>query len=363
MFHTSFNFYNNNKLFNKNIKKQDKEKEKDKDKNKFLINIGKNTIKKSIYKNEIKENCSFVSRSNQMSNYISPINKKNKKIINISNKKQNKSNIGYNNISRAFNHKKCSSMKYIDNNSNSLNIEINYRKKNNVNKSYEEIKRKRDKSEKSDKKQYLATCKKNNKRKLINLSFKSQKKKLNSVGNSNYNSNYSLNKNIICLKKYKGPIDLRNIAVGNSGTDICDEIEKIIKNKNIRIHRVNPYKLLCWKNKELIEINIYLLFEDTKNINKKNYMNDINNSINIINFDSNDLEDNFKYNNTFNGFYSSKESNKSNDGHFKNSLKKNIYYINILSQKDKMNGNKNTFELINKLIYNTFSLSKYNKQC
>ena len=125
LFHTSFNFYNNNKLFNKNIKKQEKEK----DKNKFLINIGKNTIKKSIYKNEIKENCSFVSRSNQMSNYISPIHKKNKKIINISSKKQNKSNIGYNNISRAFNHKKCSSMKYIDNNSNSLNVEINYRKK------------------------------------------------------------------------------------------------------------------------------------------------------------------------------------------------------------------------------------------
>ena len=354
---SSFNFYHNNKLFNKNIKKPEKLEKPEKDKNKYFINVGKNKIKKNIYKNEIKENCSFISRCNQLTNCISPIHKNNQKIMNASNKKQNKSIIS-NNISRAINHKKCSSMKFIDSNSNSLYYENNCKNKYTVNKSFEERKRKKDKLMNSAKKEFIASSKKYNKRKLINLSFKSQKEQLNN--NSNYHSNNSLKKNIVCLKKYKGPVDFRNIALGNSGADICDEIEKMIKNKNVRIHRVNPYKLLCWKNKELIEINIYLLYGHSGGISKKSYINDINNSINIINFDSNDLYDNYniKYNNTFNGFYTAKETNNGLKKHVKNTLKKNLYYINIFSQKEKINGNKSLFDLINKLIYNNFSLSK-----
>ena len=79
-----------------------------------------------------------------MTNCISPIHKNNQIITNASNKKQNKSIIS-NNISRAINHKKCSSMKYIDSNSNSLYYENNCKNKYTVNKSFEERKNKKDK--------------------------------------------------------------------------------------------------------------------------------------------------------------------------------------------------------------------------
>ena len=353
LFHTSFNNYNNKLNNNKSIKTR-----QEKEKNKILINIKKNKIKKNIYKNEIKENCSFISRVNQLTNYISPVHKNNKNLLNISNnKKKNKNMI--NNISRAINHKKCSSMKFIDNNSNSLNYDMYYKKKYTINKSYEERKRKKEKS--MEKKEGVLSCKSDNKRKLINLSFKSQNNKIK-TNNNNYKSNYSLKRNIIFPKKYKGPIDFRNITMGNSGSDICDIIENIIKKKNINYHRINPYKIICWKNSEIIDINIYLLPGEIGNANKKGYINDINNSINILRLDTNDLEDN--YSNTFNGFYTNKERNINLKKEFNNILKTNIYYINIFSQKERMNNNNNKtlFELINKLIFNNCSLVKMNKK-
>lgn len=79
------------------------------------------------------------------------------------------------------------------------------------------------------------------------LSFKVQK---NNKNNNNYKSNYLLKNNIIVPKKYKGPIEFRNIVIGGSAMDICDELETILKKNNINLHRVNPFKIVCWKTQK-----------------------------------------------------------------------------------------------------------------
>ena len=363
LFHTSFN-YNYRLLKNEynNIKKE-KEKEKNRDNNKILNDAKNNNVKKNIYKNEIKEKCSFINKSNQLVNCISPIHKKNKKIFDISNKKnKNKyKNISISialNTTRSINHKKCSSMKYIENTSDSLNYDFNPTEKtninnNNLNKSYREreIKREIGKEKSTNKNIILLSHKKScNKKKIIKIMNLSFKNKDNKERNNNYKSNYVLKKNIIFPKKYYGPIDFRNIVIALSGIDICDEIENILKKKNINLHRIHQYKIICWKNIETIEINIYLLSGNI--INNKN-------SIKMLDLDSNDLE--IKYNNTYTGFYKKGEMNVENisiNNKFSKKVKNNLFYINILSQKEKKGNNKSLFELINKLIYNRYYLVK-----
>jgi hypothetical protein len=287
--------------FNCNVKEEKYEKYK----NKILNSFKKNKIKKNICVGEIKENCSssFV-KNNKLSNYISPIHKKNKRFFELSNKKNKNKNMPISlalNTTRGFNHKKCSSMKYIENNSDSFNYDSTFIQKNNhnINKSFREREIKREKIKNQD--NFLLSHKKScKKRKIINLSFKN---KNNKEGNMNYKSNYILKKNIYFPKKYNGPIDFKNVAIGYTGIDICDEIEAIIKKKkNINLHRVNPFKIVCWKNLENVEINLNLISGNIIN-------NNMDNSFNILNYDANDLE--VKYNNTFTEFY---KNEKKNDG-------------------------------------------------
>ena len=79
----------------------------------------------------------------------------------------------------------------------------------------------------------------------------------------------------------------------------------------------------------------------------------------MLDLDSNDLE--IKYNNTYTGFYKKGEMNDENisiNNKFSKKVKNNLFYINILSQKEKKGNNKSLFELINKLIYNRYYLVK-----
>ena len=334
--------------FNCNIKDE-------KYKNKIINTLKSNKIKKNIYINEIKENCSssFV-KNNKLANYISPIHKKNKRYLELSNKKNKNKNMPISlalNTTRGINHKKCSSMKYIENNSDSFNYDSTFIRKNNhnINKSFREREIKREKIKNPD--IYLLSLKKScKKRKIINLSFKS---KNNKEGNINYKSNYTLKKNIYFPKKYNGPIDFNNIAIGYTGIDICDEIEAIIKKKkNINLHRVNPFKIVCWKNLENVEINLNLISGNIIN-------NNMDNSINILNFDANDLE--VKYNNTLTEFYKNEKKNDGLNRKYNKKIKERIFYINIFSQKEKKgNNNKTLFEFINNVIYNKFNLVKKN---
>ena len=333
MFHTSFN--------KKDIKTKYDTFKKEKNYNKIFISIKKNKCNKNI---NIKDNCSFIRRNDKLANCISPTHKNNKKSLNISNKKAKNANkkidssmiLDYNRTK----HKKCSSMKYIENNISFNNNKINYTQEYNninLNTSIRERKIKNSKEKIIDKKNFLFTNKKANNARKINIALKHNE--------NNYKSNYILKKNINYPKKYRGPIDLRNIAIAHSGFEICDEIESFLRKKNINFHRINPYKIICRKNIETIEINIYLILG---NININN-IKGVKNTANILDFDSNELD--VKYNNTYTGFYKNEEITDNYNNKYINN-KKNIYYINILQQKDKKNNNKSLFELINKYISN-----------
>ena len=333
LFHTSFN--------KKDIKTKYNTFKKEKNYNKIFISIKKNKCNKNI---NIKDNCSFIRRNDKLANCISPTHKNNKKSLNISNKKAKNANkkidssmiLDYNRTK----HKKCSSMKYIENNISFNNNKINYTQEYNninLNTSIRERKIKNSKEKIIDKKNFLFTNKKANNARKINIALKHNE--------NNYKSNYILKKNINYPKKYRGPIDLRNIAIAHSGFEICDEIESFLRKKNINFHRINPYKIICRKNIETIEINIYLILG---NININN-IKGVKNTANILDFDSNELD--VKYNNTYTGFYKNEEITDNYNNKYINN-KKNIYYINILQQKDKKNNNKSLFELINKYISN-----------
>ena len=354
LFHTSFNYNQYCNTLQSEYHKTEKEK------NKILISI-KNK-KKDLYNNEFKENCSISKRSNKLTNCISPIHKNRKAIFNKSNKKNKNKN---NNLplSLMFNtnrvtHKKCISMKYMENNSSSFNYDINNISKiklnNKMNNSFRERDLFRTKEKFDDYRINLSfNPKKNIKRKVINLSFKNKNKKYNKeeqFNKSNYKSEFSLNKNDINKpKKYCGPIDIKNIVISSSGLSICDGIGNLLKKKLINFHRINPYRIVCWKNLEMIEINIYQISGNIVNIENNNYIKN-NNYINLC-LDSGDLE--YQYNNTFTGFH--KKNNCTNK--YNNEIKRNIFYINILSQKEKKN-NKSLFEIISKFVYNNYSLEK-----
>ena len=355
LFHNSFNTKNYNTI-NVEYKKKNSKIYPKKENKSIINNIKINLIKKNIYRKEINDNnISFISRTNRLGNCISPTQKGSKGNHNISNYKRKNKNMSLIlniNTNRKINHNKCNSMKYIENNSSSFNYDSNYNQKfhiNHLNNSYRERDKKFEKEKSNEKRDSLKSNKKGviKKGKIMNLlSFKVQN---NNKNNSNYKSNYLLKNNIIIPKKYKGPIEFRNIVIGGSAMDICDELESILKKNNINLHRINPFKIVCWKNSEMIEINIYSISGDLTNKNK-HYGEDIDNSINILDTDSNDFG--VKFSNTYTGFYKTEKNNKKNNINVKN----NIFYINIFSQKDKKI--KTCFELINKIIYNKYSLVK-----
>ena len=352
-FHTIFN--ENNQIKKEYYNKSQEKGNRYQNHKNMNNSVKNNKIKKIRYCNEIKDDSSCISKKNKLSNCISPVHKKNKNNYSILNKKiiKKPKNISISlalNTTRVVNHKKCSSMKYVESNSDSFNYDINFTQK--VNRSYREREVKKEKEKFKNKNIHLLSLKKScNKRKIINLSFKSKYNKEKENNNINTKSNYLFKKNIFLPKRYNGPVDFRNIVIGSTGLDICDKIESIIKKKkNINLHRVNPYKIICWKPEETIDINIHLIAGNL-------ISNNINKCSKIIDIDTNELE--IKYNNTYTGFYKNGEINKDKFSiKYNQKIKNNIFYINILSQKEKKNKNQSLFKSINKLIYNNFNFCK-----
>ena len=353
LLHSSFNRKNNyyNTLTVENGKK-DKKKI-------FINNLKKYNIKNKLYHKEIDENISFVEKGNKLSNCLSPVNKERKEHkanLNISNNKKKNKNMEISlllNSNKKFNHNKCNSMKYVESNS-SFNYDINYTQKfhnnKNLNNSYRE-RDKKNKKEKSNENKIFSNKKgSTNKRKLMNLfSFKLK-------NNFNYKSNFTLKKKIFAPIKYNGPIDFKYISLADNASIICDEIESILKKNCVNPQRATPYKIICWKNSEMIEINVYsisgLIKKNAKYKIKINLEN-IDNSVHILDVDSNNFDSN--YSNTYStGFYKTEGGNNI----LKNKInsQKNMFYINIITQKDKKN--KAQLDLINKIINNKYSLIK-----
>ena len=341
LYNTTFNCnFNYNKLKNDNSKTKKKEKDK------------KINIKKKIFNNEVKQKYLETKRPNKLMNCISPIHQNNLQFFNLPKRKsKNEENIMSKstilNNNRRAKHKKCSSMK-----SDSFNFDFNIilnSNINNFNKSFREREIKREKDN-SKNKSINYRKKRNIQNKKMDLTLKY---KYNKEMNNNYKSNYILKKNVYYPKKYNGPIDFKNIVSSFSGMDICDELEDILKKKKISVNRINPYKMICWKNLEIIEISIYLISGNIINNNIKSY--------NILDLDSKNLE--VKYNNTFAGM-GKKEEYEEINSYFRNKNnkrnKKNIYYINILS-KEKKSNSKFLFDTINKIVYNKYYAVKYSK--
>ena len=358
LFHTSFNY---NQYYN-TLKNEHHKTKNEKENNNLLINVKKTNIKKSIYNKEVKENGSFSKISNKLTNCISTLHKNKKQIFNNSNKKNKNKNNNLSlsivlNINRVT-HKKCSSMKYIEKNSSSVNYDTNNKSKSKLNNNVSNSFRERDIIEEQKKidnfKINLWSIPKNSiKRKILNLSFKNKSNFKEQCNKNNYKSEFSLNKNILNKpKEYSGPIDIKNILNSNSGKDICDGIEILLKKNFINFNRINPYRIMCWKNLEMIEINIYLI---SGKINEKNNYNNNKNYINILGINSTDFE--YQYNNTFTGFQNKDLINNNINNKYNNNIKKNIYYINIYSQKEKKK-NKSLFDLITKFVYKKYSLIK-----
>ena len=348
----------NNKSLNIDFNNKSNKINEEKENNKTFINNIKNKKFKKNLKKENNDNSSFNDR-NKLSNYISPVHKNNKKYINISNNKKKNKKLSISliiNSTRKINHNKSNSMKHIENNSSSFNYDTTYTQKFHVNtmtNSYREREKRKDKE--NEKGYILYSNKKGSakKRKIMNiLSLKEQNYNIGK-NTENYKSNYLLKRNIIIPKKYKGPIDLRNIAIAGSGIEISVEIESILRKNSINLHRVNPFKIVCWKNSEMIEINIFSISGELPNKIKKKVKN-IENPIDIIDFESDFVD---KYNNIYTDFYKNEEKNFTSNNYYTNDKgKNNIFYIKLFSQKEKKN--RILFELISKQIYNKYSLIK-----
>ena len=353
LLHSSFNRKNNyyNTLTVENGKK-DKKKI-------FINNLKKYNIKNKLYHKEIDENISFVEKGNKLSNCLSPVNKERKEhkaTLNISNNKKKNKNMEISlllNSNKKFNHNKCNSMKYVESNS-SFNYDINYTQKfhnnKNLNNSYRERDKKNKKQKSNENKIFSNKKGSTSKRKLMNLfSFKLK-------NNFNYKSNFALKKNIVAPKKYNGPIDFKYISLADNASIICDEIESILKKNCMNPQRATPYKIICWKNSEMIEINVYSisgLIKKNAKYNIKINLENIDNSVHILDVDSNNFDSN--YSNTYSTrFYKTEGGNNI----LKNKInaQKKMFYINIITQKDKKN--KAQLDLINKIINNKYSLIK-----
>ena len=110
----------------------------------------------------------------------------------------------------------------------------------------------------------------------------------------------------------------------------------------------------------MIEINVYsisgLINKNAKYKIKINLEN-IDNSVHILDMDSNNFDSN--YNNTYSTEFYKTEGGNNN---LKNKIKeqKNIFYINIITQKEKKS--KAQLDLIKKIINNKYSLIKNHKK-
>ena len=76
---------------------------------------------------------------------------------------------------------------------------------------------------------------------------KGNRKFLNSKNGNEQNTNYN------------GPIDIRNLVIGNSAKEINEKINYILYKNRVKCWKLNPCKFYCNKNGEIFVIEIFLL--------------------------------------------------------------------------------------------------------
>ena len=135
---------------------------------------------------------------------------------------------------------------------------------------------------------------------------------------------------------YYGPIDIKNIVLGNSTNEINDKLIDILHKNRVKYWNLNPLKLYCNKNGEIFVIQIYIL--PTKiivnNDEKEKDQNKDENEVREFDLNKNENEE-------------EKESKDNNYINSNNKKSKMIFYISVLS---KDSTNKTQAKAINKII-------------
>ena len=164
-------------------------------------------------------------------------------------------------------------------------------------------------------------------------------------GNSKFlskNKNINININNI-TNNYYGPIDIKNIVIGNSVNEVNEILIDILQKNRVKFWNMSNLKFYCNKNGENFVIEIFFLSNKlvAKNdkIKEKNEISELD--INSKKENENDVDKEGNYNNNDND-----NDKKNND-----SKRKKMFYITILS---KDSSNRNQAININNIINTKF---------
>jgi hypothetical protein len=123
---------------------------------------------------------------------------------------------------------------------------------------------------------------------------------------------------------YNGPIDIRNLVIGNSAKEINEKINYILYKNRVKFWKLNPCKFYCNKNGEIFVIENFLLSNNIiinynkEKEDKKKENNEELNEVNELNR------------------YSKSGTIDINHKDIKNNKPKKLFYIKVLS-KDSSN--------------------------
>ena len=131
---------------------------------------------------------------------------------------------------------------------------------------------------------------------------------------------------------YYGPIDIKNIVIGNSSNQIIEKITEILIKTRVKYWKLNELKFYCNKNGKIFVIEIF-------NLSNKIIINDDKDKKEENDFSEFDIEN------------SEEEKKNKNDNNRNNKLNK-LFYVTILS-KDGSKGE--VPKTINKIIIKNFN--------
>ena len=338
-------------ILNKTIQLSDVKKSNKKNKIPFNKNSNKNSNKKNIriaFKNIEEEDIDIDKDDNNRTSTGINLSKSNSHKVNVTftvnNTNNNNENNKINKIpvsnKKKVNHHKSNSMRgnknnnngYTHNNENSMSLR-------NLNNYQRSVSRQHDGDNNKNKNRYQSVVKteRNNEKtkKFLNITaYEGNKTEITSEknGNSKFLNNNNIKKSKIgknVKNSYYGPIDIKNIVIGNSPDEVNEKLIDILHRNRVKFWKLNQFKFYCNKNGEIFVIETFILSNKIIINEEKEKHKDENE---ISEFNINNKNEN--------------EENKDN-----NNKPKMIFYITILS---KDSSNKAQAKNINKIINKKF---------
>ena len=345
---------NPNGILNKTIQLSDVKRSNKKSKIPYDKNSGKKYKKnirinfKNIEEEDIKEK--DANKTTTEINYKKSSSNQISSTFNLSNDNNKGNSTTTNTKKRKINHNKSNSMR------RNINDKRIYTQNNDNNKSHanlNNLNRNNSKNEKGiklpNKNRYQSVIKTeratDKTKKFLDMSaYEGTKTEITSGKNGNVkflNNNKGIKRS---KNNYYGPIDIKNLVIGNSSNEINDKIIDILHKNRVKYWKLNPYKFYCNKNGEIFVIEVFILSNKIiVNEDKNNDKNKDEGEAPELDINSNNAEDNDNKDN--NSIINDENKNKNN-----NKAKK-IFYITVLS---KDSSNKAQAKNINKIINKKF---------